>query len=162
LRELLNVEPADGECRRMAASDASRARQDQICLQMSVVQYIDEMPTGFAILDVIADPARRRILDAVRVGECSVTELVDTVGMHQAGVSRHFKVLRDAGQFGAVWLEQLVEFSKGLGAQAVESGTGVAAHIDEAGRPEPWDSNALAVAQAHYASFDLTAPVETS
>ena len=50
-----------------------------------------------AVLDVIAEPTRRRILDAVRDGERSVGELVDTVGMHQPGVSRHLKVLRDAG-----------------------------------------------------------------
>jgi DNA-binding transcriptional ArsR family regulator len=49
------------------------------------------------ILDVIAEPTRRRILDAVRDGECSVSELVERVGMHQPGVSRHLKVLRDAG-----------------------------------------------------------------
>ena len=49
------------------------------------------------VLDVIAEPTRRRILDAVRGGERSVSELVDTVGMHQPGVSRHLKVLRDAG-----------------------------------------------------------------
>src|SRR5436190_22095450 len=50
-----------------------------------------------AILDVIAEPTRRRILDAVRDDECSVNELVARVGMHQPGVSRHLKVLRDAG-----------------------------------------------------------------
>jgi len=50
-----------------------------------------------AVLDVIAEPTRRRILDAVRCGERSVSELVDAVGMHQPGVSRHLKVLRDAG-----------------------------------------------------------------
>ncbi len=55
------------------------------------------MPTDLAVLEVIADPTRRRILDAVRDGERSVTELVGTVGMHQPGVSRHLKVLRDAG-----------------------------------------------------------------
>jgi DNA-binding transcriptional ArsR family regulator len=49
------------------------------------------------ILEVIAEPTRRRILDAVRDGERSVSELVDEVGMHQPGVSRHLKVLRDAG-----------------------------------------------------------------
>lgn len=49
------------------------------------------------VLHVIADPTRRRILDAVRVRERSVGELVDVVGMHQPGVSRHLKVLRDAG-----------------------------------------------------------------
>ncbi len=55
------------------------------------------MPATLAVLDVIADPTRRRILDAVRDGERSVGELVDEVGMHQPGVSRHLKVLRDAG-----------------------------------------------------------------
>jgi len=55
------------------------------------------VPAALAVLDVIADPTRRRILDAVRDGECSVTDLVEQVGMHQPGVSRHLKVLRDAG-----------------------------------------------------------------
>lgn len=55
------------------------------------------MPTTIDVLEVIAEPTRRRILDAVRDGERSVTELVDEVGMHQPGVSRHLKVLRDAG-----------------------------------------------------------------
>jgi len=47
--------------------------------------------------DDINPATRRRILDAVRDRERSVTELVDVVGMHQPGVSRHLKVLRDAG-----------------------------------------------------------------
>ena len=49
------------------------------------------------VMDVIAEPTRRRILDAVRESECSVNDLVEQVGMHQPGVSRHLKVLRDAG-----------------------------------------------------------------
>lgn len=48
-------------------------------------------------LDALVDPTRRHILDAVRDGERSVGELVDLVGMHQPGVSRHLKVLRSAG-----------------------------------------------------------------
>src|ERR1700753_1346664 len=55
------------------------------------------MAASLAILDVIAEPTRRRILDAVRDDECSVNDLVERVGMHQPGVSRHLKVLRDAG-----------------------------------------------------------------
>src|SRR4029077_10420149 len=55
------------------------------------------VPAEIAVLEVIAEPTRRRILDAVRDGERSVGELVETVGMHQPGVSRHLKVLRDAG-----------------------------------------------------------------
>ena len=55
------------------------------------------MPSSLAVLNVIAEPTRRRILDVVRDGERSVGELVEAVGMHQPGVSRHLKVLRDAG-----------------------------------------------------------------
>jgi len=55
------------------------------------------MPAVLDVLDVIAQPTRRRILDAVRDRECSVNDLVEQVGMHQPGVSRHLKVLRDAG-----------------------------------------------------------------
>jgi DNA-binding transcriptional ArsR family regulator len=55
------------------------------------------VPGDIAVLDVIAEPTRRRILDAVRDGERSVGELVEQVGMHQPGVSRHLKVLREAG-----------------------------------------------------------------
>ena len=55
------------------------------------------MPATLDVLEVIAEPTRRRILDAVRERERSVGDLVDQVGMHQPGVSRHLKVLRDAG-----------------------------------------------------------------
>ena len=62
-----------------------------------VLAYALPVPPKIAVLEVIAEPTRRRILDAVREGERSVGELVETVGMHQPGVSRHLKVLRDAG-----------------------------------------------------------------
>ena len=55
------------------------------------------MAAALAVLDVIAEPTRRRILDVVRERECSVGDLVDRIGMHQPGVSRHLRVLRDAG-----------------------------------------------------------------
>jgi DNA-binding transcriptional ArsR family regulator len=48
-------------------------------------------------LEAIAEPTLLSILDAVRDQERSVGELVDLVGMHQPGVSRHLKVLRSAG-----------------------------------------------------------------
>lgn len=53
--------------------------------------------TSTAILEAIAEPTRRRLLDAIRDDERSVGDLVDIVGMHQPGVSRHLKVLRDVG-----------------------------------------------------------------
>ncbi|WP_345470010.1 metalloregulator ArsR/SmtB family transcription factor [Glutamicibacter ectropisis] len=53
--------------------------------------------TSTTVLEAIAEPTRRRILDAIRDGERSVGDLVEIIGMHQPGISRHLKVLRDAG-----------------------------------------------------------------
>lgn len=53
--------------------------------------------TSTTVLEAIAEPTRRRILDAIRDEERSVGDLVKIVGMHQPGVSRHLKVLRDVG-----------------------------------------------------------------
>jgi DNA-binding transcriptional ArsR family regulator len=46
---------------------------------------------------VLAEPARRDILDLLRGGERSVGQLVEALPLSQPGVSKHLKVLRDAG-----------------------------------------------------------------
>ena len=46
---------------------------------------------------VVADPTRRRILDLLREGERPVGELVERLAMSQPAVSKHLRVLRDAG-----------------------------------------------------------------
>jgi DNA-binding transcriptional ArsR family regulator len=46
---------------------------------------------------VIAEPSRREILDLLRAGERPVNELVDELGLSQPAVSKHLRVLRDAG-----------------------------------------------------------------
>ena len=45
----------------------------------------------------VAEPSRRRILDLLRDREHSVNELVPHIGLSQPGVSKHLKVLREAG-----------------------------------------------------------------
>jgi DNA-binding transcriptional ArsR family regulator len=45
----------------------------------------------------LADPTRRRIVDALRHGEQQVNDLVAKAGIHQSGVSRHLRILHDAG-----------------------------------------------------------------
>ncbi|MGY1636016.1 ArsR/SmtB family transcription factor [Geodermatophilus sp. SYSU D00742] len=45
----------------------------------------------------LAEPHRRQILDLLRNGERPVAELVTHVGLSQPGVSKHLKVLREAG-----------------------------------------------------------------
>src|ERR671915_1901917 len=47
--------------------------------------------------DVLAEPMRRRILDLLRDDEWPVNELVRRLGISQPGVSKHLKVLREAG-----------------------------------------------------------------
>ena len=48
------------------------------------------------VFQVLADPTRRRIVDALRAGERSVGQLVDHVDIGQPGVSRQLAILEDA------------------------------------------------------------------
>ena len=45
----------------------------------------------------LAEPSRRRILDLLRRRERSVGDLVERIGLSQPGVSKHLRVLREAG-----------------------------------------------------------------
>src|SRR4051812_30526466 len=47
--------------------------------------------------EVLAEPNRRRILDLLRVEERAVGELVEELAVSQPAVSKHLRVLRDAG-----------------------------------------------------------------
>jgi DNA-binding transcriptional ArsR family regulator len=47
--------------------------------------------------EVLAEPTRREILDLLRESERSVGELVERLTISQPGVSKHLRVLRDAG-----------------------------------------------------------------
>jgi DNA-binding transcriptional ArsR family regulator len=47
--------------------------------------------------DVLADSSRRHILDLLRQRELPVGDLVQALGMSQPAVSKHLRVLREAG-----------------------------------------------------------------
>lgn len=49
------------------------------------------------VIEVLAEPNRRRILDLLRDGERPVGELVAALGLSQPAVSKHLRVLREAG-----------------------------------------------------------------
>jgi DNA-binding transcriptional ArsR family regulator len=49
------------------------------------------------VIEVLAEPSRRRILDELRAGEQPVHLLVERVALSQPAVSKHLRVLRDAG-----------------------------------------------------------------
>ena len=49
------------------------------------------------MFEVLAEPNRRRILDLLREGEQAVGDLVSGLGLSQPAVSKHLRVLREAG-----------------------------------------------------------------
>src|SRR5213082_3108877 len=55
---------------------------------------VGEMAPAFEIL---AEPNRRRILDLLRDEERAVGDLVDELAVSQPAVSKHLRVLREAG-----------------------------------------------------------------
>jgi DNA-binding transcriptional ArsR family regulator len=49
------------------------------------------------LFQVLADPARLRIVEAMKSGECAVGDIVGRMDIHQSGVSRHLRILAEAG-----------------------------------------------------------------
>jgi DNA-binding transcriptional ArsR family regulator len=49
------------------------------------------------LFETLADPTRRRIVEALRDGEQQVNDIVRQAGIHQSGVSRHLRILHDSG-----------------------------------------------------------------
>jgi DNA-binding transcriptional ArsR family regulator len=47
--------------------------------------------------EALADPTRRRIVESLQGGEKPVGEIVEQSGIHQSGVSRHLRILSEAG-----------------------------------------------------------------
>jgi DNA-binding transcriptional ArsR family regulator len=52
---------------------------------------------SFSTFDVLAEPNRRDILELLRSGELSVGDLVERLNLSQPAVSKHLRVLKDAG-----------------------------------------------------------------
>ena len=78
------------------------------------------------VYEALAEPTRRRILDLLRQRPHLAGELVDLLGMSQPGVSRHLRMLREAGlvsvrqdaqrRWYELRLEPLAEIDQWLGA----------------------------------------------
>ena len=49
------------------------------------------------LFETLADPSRRRIVEALREGERQVNDIVRQAGIHQSGVSRHLRILHESG-----------------------------------------------------------------
>jgi DNA-binding transcriptional ArsR family regulator len=55
------------------------------------------MATPAVAFETLADPTRLRIVEQLRGGERSVGSLVSVLGVCQPGISRHLRILHDAG-----------------------------------------------------------------
>jgi len=55
------------------------------------------MNTHIEMFQALADPARLRIVEAMKSGECAVNDIVERMDIHQSGVSRHLRILSEAG-----------------------------------------------------------------
>jgi DNA-binding transcriptional ArsR family regulator len=49
------------------------------------------------VFHLLAEPSRRHLLEALRGGERSVSDLVDRTHMSQPSVSKQLRILRDSG-----------------------------------------------------------------
>lgn len=49
------------------------------------------------VFQTLADPTRRQIIEVLRGGEQQVNDVVERMGIHQSGVSRHLRILLAAG-----------------------------------------------------------------
>jgi DNA-binding transcriptional ArsR family regulator len=50
-----------------------------------------------SVLQTLADPTRLHIIELLRAGEHSVNGIVESVDIDQSGVSRHLRILQEAG-----------------------------------------------------------------
>jgi DNA-binding transcriptional ArsR family regulator len=64
---------------------------------MEPIGYIDQAQNLDAIFAALADPTRRAILSRLAAGEASVNEIAAPFEMSQPAVSKHLKVLEQAG-----------------------------------------------------------------
>lgn len=55
------------------------------------------MDTNITLFHSLGDPTRFRIVEAMKSGECAVGDIVERMDIHQSGVSRHLRILTEAG-----------------------------------------------------------------
>jgi DNA-binding transcriptional ArsR family regulator len=55
------------------------------------------MESQILLFHALGDPTRLRIVEAMKAGECAVGDIVERMDIHQSGVSRHLRILTEAG-----------------------------------------------------------------
>lgn len=55
------------------------------------------MTANIGLFQALGEPARFHIVEAMRSGECAVGDIVEHMHIQQSGVSRHLRILMEAG-----------------------------------------------------------------
>jgi len=55
------------------------------------------MENQLSLFRALSDPTRFQIVEAMRLGECAVGDIVERMDIQQSGVSRHLRILMEAG-----------------------------------------------------------------
>ena len=77
---------------------SSWARSEDVAAEvLNFLTVIFPYRYSSCMFEVLVEPRRRRILDLLRGGEQTVGDLVSELGMSQPGVSKHLRILREAG-----------------------------------------------------------------
>lgn len=64
---------------------------------LTVIYIWGNIPAMETIFEILVEPNRRRILDLLRSGRRPVGEIVGELGLSQPAVSKHLRVLKEAG-----------------------------------------------------------------
>jgi len=110
---------------------AETIRDDQALGATPAPGHDDRMDDLLAALRAAAEPTRLRIIALLSEGELTVSELVHTLGQSQSRISRHLKLLTEAGLLtrhreGSWVFHRLADFAASNGAGA---GADVARHL---------------------------------
>jgi DNA-binding transcriptional ArsR family regulator len=73
------------------------ARSERLICTLSVTYPIGYIVPMDAVLHAISDSSRRTILEVLGQGEATAGELAELLPIARPGVSRHLRVLREAG-----------------------------------------------------------------
>jgi DNA-binding transcriptional ArsR family regulator len=66
---------------------------------LDTIYTLRSIYTGMQLetIQALADPSRFQIVEALLAGEQAVNDLVEKIAIHQSGVSRHLRILEEAG-----------------------------------------------------------------
>ena len=80
-----------------SADDQTHSTRPAFAFALTVIYVVRYIPSMESAFTVLAEPSRRAILTLLASGERSVGDLESALNLSQPSVSKHLRVLREAG-----------------------------------------------------------------